>query len=154
MSRDADNEFVMLDATIVRAHQHSAGRSRGGLTTKIHAAVDALGNPVALSLGNHGLGREVFEQRLGLRYIVNLPRRVDGAEIISRAGRRLPVQGCASRESSLSRWRATSGRTRLRVQKTYINSVAGVFAPRFKQKPAWQHPWLPINVCSVLHRTD
>jgi transposase len=26
------------------------GRSRGGLTTKIHAAVDALGNPVALSL--------------------------------------------------------------------------------------------------------
>ena len=61
MSRDADNEFVMLDATVVRAHQHSAGakkdgedqaidRSRGGLTTKIHAAVDALGNPVALSL--------------------------------------------------------------------------------------------------------
>jgi len=52
MSRDADNEFVMLDATIVRAYQHSAGaqkndggaqaigRSRGGLTTKIHAAVD------------------------------------------------------------------------------------------------------------------
>ena len=26
------------------------GRSRGGLTTKIHAAVDAVGNPVALSL--------------------------------------------------------------------------------------------------------
>ena len=26
------------------------GRSRGGLTTKIHAIVDALGNPVALSL--------------------------------------------------------------------------------------------------------
>jgi transposase len=26
------------------------GRSRGGLTTKIHAVVDALGNPVALSL--------------------------------------------------------------------------------------------------------
>ena len=26
------------------------GRSRGGLTTKIHAIVDALGNPLALSL--------------------------------------------------------------------------------------------------------
>ncbi|MDZ5649428.1 IS5 family transposase [Nitrospirillum sp. BR 11828] len=26
------------------------GRSRGGLTTKIHAVVDALGNPVAISL--------------------------------------------------------------------------------------------------------
>jgi hypothetical protein len=44
----------MIDATIVRAHQPSAGarkkgirkkligRSRGGLTTKIHAIVDAL----------------------------------------------------------------------------------------------------------------
>jgi transposase len=59
--RDHDNEYMMIDATIVRAHQHSAGarkkngpqaigRSRGGLTTKIHALVDALGNPVALML--------------------------------------------------------------------------------------------------------
>jgi hypothetical protein len=30
------------------------GRSRGGLTTKIHAIVDALGNPLAVSLtGGH-----------------------------------------------------------------------------------------------------
>jgi hypothetical protein len=28
MSRDADNEFVMLDATIVRVHQHSAGAQK------------------------------------------------------------------------------------------------------------------------------
>jgi transposase len=61
-----DNEYAMIDATIVRAHQHSAGarkkgdsneaigRSRGGLTTKIHAIVDALGNPLAVSLtGGH-----------------------------------------------------------------------------------------------------
>ena len=51
----------MIDATIVRAHQRSAGvpkkdgaqaigRSRGGLTTKIHALVDALGNPVEVML--------------------------------------------------------------------------------------------------------
>ncbi len=50
---DADNEYAMIDSTIVRAHQHSAGapkkdetqaigRSRGGLSTKIHALVDAL----------------------------------------------------------------------------------------------------------------
>ena len=62
LTADHDNEYMMLDATIVRAHQHSAGarkknggdqaigRSRGGLTTKIHALVDALGNPVAFSL--------------------------------------------------------------------------------------------------------
>ena len=51
----------MIDSTIVRAHQHSAGapkkdedqaigRSRGGLSTKIHALVDALGNPLAFLL--------------------------------------------------------------------------------------------------------
>ena len=56
MAQDADNEYAMIDSTIVRAHQHSAGakggldkqaigRSRGWLTTKIHATVDALGNP-------------------------------------------------------------------------------------------------------------
>jgi transposase len=52
----------MIDSTIVRAHQHSAGAqkktaktrrsesSKGGLSTKIHAIVDALGNPTALFL--------------------------------------------------------------------------------------------------------
>ena len=47
---------AMIDSTIVRAHQHSAGarkdpgedqaigRSRGGLSTKIHALVDARAN--------------------------------------------------------------------------------------------------------------
>ena len=31
-------------------NNQAIGRSRGGLTTKIHAVVDALGNPVALAL--------------------------------------------------------------------------------------------------------
>jgi putative transposase len=52
----------MIDSTVVRAHQHAAGarkvkrgadaqglgRSRGGPSTKIHAAGDALGNPARL----------------------------------------------------------------------------------------------------------
>ncbi|MFI5301447.1 MAG: IS5 family transposase [Polyangiales bacterium] len=48
-----DGTMVMIDATIVRAHQDAAGvkrggsevigASRGGLTTKIHAVVDAVG---------------------------------------------------------------------------------------------------------------
>jgi transposase len=62
LSDDADNEYAMIDSTIVRAHQHSAGarkkgaedqalgRSRGGLSTKIHATVDALGNPTGFHL--------------------------------------------------------------------------------------------------------
>jgi transposase len=57
LTEDADEEYVMIDSTLVRAHQHSSGaaggqpdeqaigRSRGGLTTKIHARTDALGNP-------------------------------------------------------------------------------------------------------------
>ena len=55
LAKDADFEEVYLDGTIVRTHQHATGapkkhgdqaigRSRGGLTTKIHAAVEGLGN--------------------------------------------------------------------------------------------------------------
>nr|WP_236721118.1 IS5 family transposase [Paraburkholderia phytofirmans] len=54
LAADADFEEVFIDSTIVRAHQHAAGapkkrgdqalgRSRGGLSTKIHALVDGLG---------------------------------------------------------------------------------------------------------------
>jgi transposase len=58
MQKDPDMEWVMIDSTIVRAHACSAGygkntqkkealgRSKGGFTTKIHALVDALGNPL------------------------------------------------------------------------------------------------------------
>jgi len=61
LAADADNEYAMIDSTIVRAHQQSAGaqkvgedqaigRSRGGLRTKIHTLVDALGNPLGFFL--------------------------------------------------------------------------------------------------------
>jgi len=52
---DPDLEYLSIDATIIRAHPCAAGygkqeeglgRSRGGFTTKIHAKVDALGNPL------------------------------------------------------------------------------------------------------------
>lgn len=57
LTKDRDNEDVMIDSTIVRANQQAAkskkkhgskalGRSRGGLTTKIHLLCDALGNPL------------------------------------------------------------------------------------------------------------
>ena len=54
LASEADNEYAMIDSTIVRAHQHSAGQaigqSRGGLSTKIHTLVNALGNPIAFLL--------------------------------------------------------------------------------------------------------
>ena len=60
--RDADLQEVMLDGTIVRSHacasgyqkdgnaEQALGRSKGGFTTKIHAMVDALGNPLKFIL--------------------------------------------------------------------------------------------------------
>jgi len=51
----------MVDGSIVRVHQHGApkiidreleavGKSRGGVSTKVHAAVDSLGNTIRLIL--------------------------------------------------------------------------------------------------------
>ena len=34
LSEDRDNEYVMLDSTVVRAHQHSAGARKKGAKTK------------------------------------------------------------------------------------------------------------------------
>lgn len=60
--QNLDLEVLMLDSTIIRAHQHAAGaedsnpeaealgRSRGGFSTKIHVACDGLGQPVKIIL--------------------------------------------------------------------------------------------------------
>ena len=55
-----DAAVQMIDTSVVRVHQHAAcvarnkrqsmGRSRGGLTSKIHALVDTNGLPVRLAL--------------------------------------------------------------------------------------------------------
>ena len=62
MATKADLEHTMIDATIVRAHacsaglgkdtgeQEALGRSKGGFTSKIHALVDSLGNPLKFIL--------------------------------------------------------------------------------------------------------
>ncbi|WP_394368086.1 IS5 family transposase [Rufibacter sediminis] len=66
--QDPDLDWLMVDSTVVRAHQHAAGqkkatrrgeclgRSAGGWSTKVHAAVDALGNPlrIKLTVGQRG----------------------------------------------------------------------------------------------------
>ena len=39
LSADADDEYAMLDATIVRAHQHSAGARKKGAATRRSGAV-------------------------------------------------------------------------------------------------------------------
>ena len=57
---DPDFEYLMIDATIVRAHQHASGAKgaakmrpsgvRAAVSTKINVAVDALGNPLRIIL--------------------------------------------------------------------------------------------------------
>ena len=61
VSDEPDMEYAMVDATIVKVHRHgqgakggtsrqAIGRSKGGLTTKILALTDALGNLVRFVL--------------------------------------------------------------------------------------------------------
>lgn len=72
LAREADLEWLMIDSTIVRAHQHAAGarkekggadaqglgQSRGGLGTKIHAATETLGLPIRL-IGSPGQRNDI-----------------------------------------------------------------------------------------------
>lgn len=55
MNKSSDTEWLFVDGSIVRAHQHAMGarghkdeginRSYGGNSTKIHLAVDSYGLP-------------------------------------------------------------------------------------------------------------
>jgi len=75
-----DATVQMIDTSVVRVHQHGAciadnnhqdmGRSRGGLTSKIHAVVDTSGLPVhlALTLGEaHDKAAAPLSERARLR---------------------------------------------------------------------------------------
>ena len=69
LSLDAELSEISIDSTIVREHQVSAGvkkgrRSRGGFSAKIHVAVDALGNPIYLTLSQ--------DQESDLMYAIDL----------------------------------------------------------------------------------
>ncbi|WP_416776315.1 IS5 family transposase [Xenorhabdus budapestensis] len=60
LPEDTDTEWLFIDGSIIRAHQHSAGaaseeneaigKSCGELSTKIHLAVDSYGFPVHFEL--------------------------------------------------------------------------------------------------------
>lgn len=41
LAEDADNEYAMIDATVVRAHQHSAGARKKGARTRPSGAAAA-----------------------------------------------------------------------------------------------------------------
>ena len=59
LSIHADLEWIFIDASHVKAHQHATGiknqsisRSIGGNSSKIHLAVDANGNPIEFIIGD------------------------------------------------------------------------------------------------------
>jgi transposase len=84
-----DAAVQMIDTSIVRVHQHGAcitqnrrqsmGRSRGGLSCKIHALVDTNGLPVRLAL----TAGEAHDNRLAGRL---LPRLQSGAMLLADRG--------------------------------------------------------------------
>lgn len=74
LSKDTDSEWLFIDGSIVRAHQHSSGaisgddesigKSRGGRSTKIHLAVDSYGLPVHFELSGGQVHDIVHAQKL------------------------------------------------------------------------------------------
>lgn len=70
-----DKEWVFIDGSYVRAHQHASGArigeeraigtSRGGATTKIHLAVDASGYPIDFKV----TGGEVHDSKVASQLI-------------------------------------------------------------------------------------
>jgi len=78
LARVHDAAVQMIDTSIVRVHQHGAcitrnrrqsmGRSRGGLTSKIHVVVDTNGLPVRLALS----AGEAHDNRLASRLLSRL----------------------------------------------------------------------------------
>lgn len=80
LSTAHDATVQMIDTSVVRVHQHGAciaknsdqhmGRSRGGLTSKIHALVDADALPIRLGL----TGGQAYDNRLCPTLLVSLPR--------------------------------------------------------------------------------
>ena len=75
---EIDSEWVFIDGSYVRAHQHASGarigeeraigKSRGGSTTKIHVAADAHGNPIDFEV----TGGEVHDAKVAGRLIVKI----------------------------------------------------------------------------------
>jgi transposase len=76
---EPDLEWELIDASIVKAHQHSAGaasdedqaigKSVAGNTTKIHMATDAYGLPIDFEI----TGGEVHDCKIAPEFIEKLP---------------------------------------------------------------------------------
>ena len=83
ISKETDTEWIFIDGSIIKAHQHSSGaakkslegdhaigKSVAGNTTKIHMAVDSSGNPIEFKI----TGGEVHDAKTAPYLIQLLPK--------------------------------------------------------------------------------
>ena len=91
LSLGAELSEISIDASIVQAHQHSAGapkngpvneigHSRGGNSTKIHVAVDAYGYPISIIISEG--------QRSDVKYAIPVLENIDiaGSDVLADRG--------------------------------------------------------------------
>src|ERR1700758_5669802 len=67
LAADADNEYAMIDSTIVRAHQHSAGAQKKSVRTRRSAARAAGRAPRSTPWSMHSATRSVSTSRVARR---------------------------------------------------------------------------------------
>ena len=79
ITQDPDMEWLLIDGSYIRAHQHSSGagtgnseaigKSCGGNTTKIHLSVDACGYPIAFDI----TGGETHDAKAASDLLIKTP---------------------------------------------------------------------------------
>jgi transposase len=83
LSKEKDLEWIFIDGSIIKVHQHATGaaqkseqgdhaigKSVAGYTTKIHMAVDSMGNPIDFII----TGGEAHDVKIAPHLIERLPR--------------------------------------------------------------------------------
>lgn len=80
LSKDSDYEWEFIDVSYNKAHQHSAGAAfklnqciglcRGGITNKIHLAVDSYGLPIEFIL----TAGDIHDSKVANKLIDKLPQ--------------------------------------------------------------------------------
>ena len=125
-----DAAVQMIGTSIIRLHEHGAcitrnrrqsmGRSRGGLTSKIHAVVDAHGLPVRLAL----TAGEAHNDRLAGRPQSHLK---SGAMLLADRGHEYGLdQNPSGREERMARYPAT-----VQSQRTDLLQSVSLSCPQF-----------------------
>jgi transposase len=166
LAHERDAEGYLIDATIIRAHQDASGaakegaqeigRSRGGPSTKIHAVVDALGNPVRLAL-SPGQAHEMklaYELLLGDIDITDAYVAGDKAYDAAPLVHMLETESTAARWSSLPRPIAPDSVRSTCTSTTCTSTRSGIWSGRNVRKHPPARPELREEPIDCQPRTS